>query len=340
LAALAAALEASFRLLRRLLVLVALAYLASGFFIVRQDESALVQVGGRLRGGEAGRALGPGLHWTWPRPFARVTRVPTGVQDIRTDAFWPEDPGLRAGLPPDQLPPPPPTLHPRRDGYLLSADASLFHARLAARVRVTDPVRHRLAFRDPERLLENELRRVALRAAARTPVDEALRGDSETFRKHLEDLLRDRCARLGLGVEVQRVDLLTAPPRQASKAFQSLVEARLESSRTVEQARARAERLRQEAGGEVDRVLARAQAEKARRVAETAASVARFRAVLARYRENPLIVGELLRQETLARGLAKVGERVVVPATQSGEELRLHIPRLPAPRPSLPEASP
>ena len=329
LAALSRALDASFRFLRRGMAAVALLYLASGVFTLRQDEVGFVLVGGQVRGGDGDRLLRPGLHWTWPRPFARVVRVPAAAREVRTDAFWHEEPAGQKGLTSDQLPPPPPTLHPRRDGYLLSADTSLFHARLAARYRVADPAGVRFGFAEPERLLENELRRAALRAAAQTPVDEALRTEGEAFRKRIEDVLRDRCAKLRLGLEIDRVDLMTAPPRQAAAAFQDVVKARLESSRAVEQARARANRLANEAAGEADGILARATAEKTRLVADTTATVARFRAVLARYRDNPVIVGNLLLQESLSRALAGVGETFVLPGAAKGDELRLNIPRLP-----------
>lgn len=328
-AALSRALDSSFRFLRLLMLLVGVLYLGSGFFVVPQDQRAFVLVAGKVRGDGAARILGPGPHWTWPRPIARVVRVPGAVREIRTDAFWPEEPAGQKGLPPDQLPPPGPTLHPKRDGYLLTADASLFHARLALRYRVSDPQAYAFGHADPESVLGNELRRAAMRAAAVTPVDEALRTDSEAFRKRIEDVLRDRAHRLGLGVELERVDLMAIPPRQTQEAFQDVVKARLEAAKLGEEARSAAVRLANEAAAESDRLVSQAGAYKTNVVAQTVANVARFKAVLANYRQNPVIIASLLRQESISRALSSVGEQFVLPAAGKSDQLRLDIPRQP-----------
>jgi membrane protease subunit HflK len=144
--------------------------------------------------------------------------------------------------------------------------------------------------------------------------------------------LRDRAGKLALGIDVERVDLMATPPRQAQEAFQAVIKARLEAGKAVAESKGIAARLANEALGESDRRLAEAQTYRTRVVSETVAQVARFKAVLARYRDNPQIIFSLMRQETVSRALASTGERFILPAGGKGDELRVTIPRQPAVR--------
>lgn len=323
-AALNEALRISFRLLRAAMLLLLVCYLATGIFIVRQHEEAFVLLLGRISGSGESRLLGPGLHWALPRPVAEVVRVPSArIQTLESDTFWyylSEEDRL-TGDPP----PPGPTLPPLRDGYTLSADANLLHSRWAVRYRISDPEQFLFAFGAPEQILRSELDRAVVLASSRFGIDEAMRSEIESFRSAVDTCLRERCRELGLGVQVDRVDLLAViPPRQVAQAFDAVISAEQEQSRSISEARSYAARLDNEAQGEAARLKDEGDAARRRIVSEVRASADYFTTVREKYVKNPDITAQVLLQDVLRRVLTGVDEKYVIHRNADGtQELRL-----------------
>lgn len=326
--ALAEALQVSFRALRAAMVLLLVLYLASGVFIVRQDEKAMVLVFGRLQGEGPGRWREPGLHWTWPRPIGEVVRVRTEqIQLLETTTFTvpPPLPGQPPPGPGGDTP-----LRPGTDGYALTGDANLMHARWALRYRVTDPEWGQFRVADVAAVLHRELDRAVQRVAAGLSIDRALRTDLESFRAGVADRLSQRVIQLGLGVQLVAVEILSvAPPRQVADAFSAVIAAEQERSEKISAARAQAARLLNEAEGEAARLRAEALAYQRRVVSEVSADADYFQRVHAEYETNPDVVARTLLQDTLRRGLASVQEKFVLPVGASRQQLRLLLNRTP-----------
>lgn len=326
--ALADALQVSFRALRAAMVVLLVLYLASGVFIVRQDERAMVLVFGRLQGTGAERLKEPGLHWTWPRPIGEVVRVRTEqIQSLETTTFTvpPPAPGQPATPPGGDTP-----LRPGTDGYSLTGDANLMHSRWALRYRVTDPEWERFRVADVTAVLHRELDRAIQRVAAEYPIDRALRTDLESFRAAVADRLTQQALRLGFGVQIVAVEILSvAPPRQVADAFSAVIAAEQERSEKISAARAEAARLLNEAQGQAARLRAEAAAYQRRVVSEVSADADYFLRVHAEYEKNPDVVARTLLQDTLRRGLASVQEKFVLPVGTPGQQLRLLLNRAP-----------
>ena len=68
--ALAEALQSSFKVIRVLMVVLAVAFLGSGITKVGVGEQALL-----LRFGEYKEPLPPGLHFAWPNPIDQIEKV-------------------------------------------------------------------------------------------------------------------------------------------------------------------------------------------------------------------------------------------------------------------------
>jgi len=119
------ALGVSFIILQVIMLIVVVAFLASGFKTIGPDEQALVLRFGRLCDindvGADPYVRGEGLIWTFPYPIDQVIRIPVEEKvRFETRSFWyfekPED-VLGAG--PRGLAPAGPKLNPVRDGYTL-----------------------------------------------------------------------------------------------------------------------------------------------------------------------------------------------------------------------------
>jgi len=313
-AALVEALDTSFRLLRWALAGLLGVYLLSGLFVVRQQERAFVLVFGRAQGIGDERVRPPGLHWTLPRPFAEIRRVETErVRVVMTAAPLPApEPGG-----------PGPTV--AWDEYLLAGDANLLHAVWALRYTVRDPAAWLFGFENPDAALRNELAHAVIRTTARFAVDAALRTDVESLRAAVEETVRRRVAAIGVGAQVERVDLVSAaPPPPVAAAFDSVVQSEQERSRLIGEARAYAARVENETTGAAARLRSEAEAYRRRLVAEVAAEADYFTAVYARYLAQPEVIAQTLHQETLRRALRRVaGVYYLRPSPDGKQELRL-----------------
>jgi len=310
-AALSDALNATFRALRFVMVLLLVVYACSGIFIVKQHEKAFVLRFGRIVGVGEDRVKGPGLHWTLPRPFSEIVRVQTErVQALATRTFWytsdmeyQEEAGAQAGE----------TLQPDRDGYNLTGDANLLHSTWSVRYTIDNPESALFGFNDIDKVLHGELDRAVMSVTARFSIDRALRTDLESLREAVENTLRRRAADLKLGVRVQGIDLLAIfPPRQVAQAFDDVVQAEQQRGKQISDARAYASRAINEAKGETSRIRSEGEAYSKRLLSEIQSDADYFEQVYVKYKQNPETVRSTLLQDTVRRTLANVDQKYIV----------------------------
>lgn len=319
--ALSEALSGTVAALRLVLAVAVLAYLGSGFYVVRQHERAVELRLGRPVGQGERRVNGPGLHLAWPAPIGEVRRVDVGTpRTVATEAFWyaltdTERATGKEGTPPA-------TLRPGRDGYLITVDRNLLHARWEASYEVTDPVRYLFAAGDIAATVESALAGAVSQAAAERGVDAALR-EQQSFRERVETLLAARLGGLELGLRPRGVRLLElAPPRQVRAAFDQAAQAAEQRRQAVDEAQRQATRRRQEAAGEAARIVAQARAEAATYVQRLRAEAERFEQLLPEYRADPELFRRRLRGDA-RRAAAERADLIVLPP--SGElELRTY----------------
>lgn len=326
--ALTDALNVSFRVLRFVIALLLLLYLSTGVFRVDQHEKAFVLLFGKISGLGTERVKGPGIHWTLPRPFAHVIKVPTErVRTVETSAFWYEPrAGVPEGLPPGpEAPPPKPSLEPGKDGYTLTGDANLLHSRWALRYTIENPEAYLFDFREADALIRRELEHGIVSVSAQFQIDQALRTDLEAFRAAVDAKVRERSRRFQTGIRVQGVDVLAlAPPLQVAAAFASVIEAEQDRSKSISAARGDATRLLNEARGQAAKTKSEAEAYARRLVSEVSADADYFDKVYEQFIENPDVIARTLRQDTVRRTLHQVEQIYLVHEKKSGEqELRL-----------------
>ena len=116
------ALRISFAILKVIMVILIVAFLASGFKSVGSDEKALVLRFGKIQGVGQEAILGPGAHWTFPYPIDEVVRIPVEKNiNLAINTFWYKEtrddilgPGVKPrNYVPDQL-------DPVQEGYCLT----------------------------------------------------------------------------------------------------------------------------------------------------------------------------------------------------------------------------
>ncbi|MBL9127421.1 MAG: protease modulator HflK [Verrucomicrobiales bacterium] len=325
--ALAEALQSSFVIVRILLAFLVLYFLGSGIFTVTSQERAIV-----LRFGKPVRTagqveVGPGLHWAYPYPIDEVVKMPVAqLQSVRSSVGWyavtPEQEA--AGEVPDVGN----SLNPASEGYSISGDGNIFHARAIVRYRITEPLKFFLNHRDGSATMTNLLDNALSFAAARYRVDDALRRDMAGFKEAVVRRVNELVTAHDLGVTLDQSDIELRPPRQVKADFDAVLSAEAERAKSVSEAQGYANKVVNEARGQATARVNSGETDRNRMVQAVSAEAKKFASLLPEYRKNPALFQERLLVETVRRVYTNAQDKFYAPL-RSGDELRLQLNREP-----------
>ena len=265
------ALRVSFWILKSIMLILVLIFLASGFRTVGSGEKGLILRFGKIRGAGQERLLDQGLHWLWPYPIEELVKIPvTKKFNLPVYRFWyNENLGDR------------PSLDPVRDGYCLTrsgkrteagltmegSDYNIFHAKWQVTYSISDPerffrgvyVREVLPGEDYTKIIEESLRPLVFDSFADAVVvsmvnftiEEAI-SSSSRIPDAVETILQKKLDAIKSGIKVDSVQLLNPTwPRQVDNAFWGYVRASQTKQRDISEARSYADETLNNAAGEV-----------------------------------------------------------------------------------------
>lgn len=338
--ALAEALRSSFVIVKAVMVLLVLLFLASGFFTVGPQERAIILRFGKARGEGEKALLGPGLHWSFPYPIDESIKVSiSGLQQVSSTVGWyavtPEQ--MLAGI----EPPAGATLNPIVDGYVLTADVNIIHTRATLTYRIQDPIQYVFSFVTASNAVQSALDNGLLYAAARFNVDDMLTRDIAGFQEAVRRRTTQLLASQELGVVVEQCVVQSAPPRQLKDAFANVLKAEVMRSKLLNEARTYENQITNKASADAESLVNLAQSDRARLVSDTSAQAERFQEVLPQYRRHSALFVEQRLTETLGRVLTNVQDKIFLAESAAGKpkELRLLLNRE-VPKPKTEEAKP
>ena len=207
--------------------LVFLVYALSGLYAVQSDETGVVQRFGRPLPG----SLSAGLHWRWPWPIERVTRVrPERVYTVeigfRTLPGSKVVPGGRAwssahgadGM----------TREPD-EAVMITGDGNLLELQGSLRYTITEPHAFLFEVNQPEKVLRNAAESVLREVVAGKRMADLLTGDRGAFQREVLARLADRCRESrpgGIGLRVEGVSLHDMhPPQEVVAAYHDVTRA-------------------------------------------------------------------------------------------------------------------
>jgi len=228
--ALVDSLHFSFKILKVVMLLVVIAYLASGTFQVKPGQVAMVTRFGKVLGPD--RELKQGLHWSWPWPIDQYILVPKGmVRSVdcnlwyqMTDQENGQGRSAMAGF----------SLVPGKDDYIITGDANIMHASITVYYGIVDAYEYVRNIPDaenwnpatnanfaPEKNLINQLAyRAMIRASGQFKTEELMSSDKSRFTTLIKQYLQQSLRSLNCGLEIKDVLLQKIePPRQVINSF-------------------------------------------------------------------------------------------------------------------------
>jgi membrane protease subunit HflK len=259
-------------------------YLASGLYVVRGNEQALVKRFGRA---EPGLVAG-GLHFELPWPFVSIERV--NVNELRTIAV-----GIAAaeafdgaGFLRD--------VNLDRQGEFLTGDKNILNVQVTIHYAIADPHRYFFDCRSPDTGLRLLAESLAAEKIAQCGVDYVHPLGLSELQLLLTRALREAADRQPWGLAVDRVTIVGAPPVEVKAAFVDVSNARAERDRMISQEESRREKLLAASEGKVRQILDRAEAERLTRVESARGSADRFLRVVAQFQNEAESGGQSARE--------------------------------------------
>jgi len=268
------------RFLGFLVLVLACAWLASGTTTVQPGSRAVV-----LRGGRIDREHGAGLVIALPRPFEDVEVVP-GAESQQSLLVTDLDLTQRGKGNAE-------TFDVRAEGgYALTGDIGVIRIQGTVNYRISDASAWFLARDQVAPALRRTFCAAVVAACARRPLDGVLvaraaapdatdaavtedtraASDRENLRQDVATDLAKRLAPLGLGIEVQRVDLTAFLPDQAQQAFDAVTAAAADAAAEIARANTTAERNKQQADQDADNKQHQAEAKARETIAAATAA--------------------------------------------------------------------
>jgi membrane protease subunit HflK len=348
--ALAEALRSSFAIVKIVMVLMVVAFFASGFFQVGPAERAVILRFGKPVGTGQKALLNAGLHWSFPYPIDDVVKIPiTESQKVRSTTGWwfttPEqeltgDDQTASG-----------SLNPAVDGYVLTADRNIIHVRATIYYHIDDPIRAVFGFAGGtnagfnlagvSNAVQNALDNALLFTAAKFNVDDILTRDVAGFQDAVLARVGDLTEQAHLGIVIDNCQVQSVAPRQLQDVFARVTEARQNQSKQINEANAYRDKTLLNAAAQASAITTQAAAASANYVVAIQADANAFTNSLPKYEGNPYLFAQQKVAETMALVLTNVQDKIFLPERADGQsrELRLMLNREP-PQPKSATANP
>ena len=283
-----------------IVALIALAYLASGIFIVAPDERAVV-----LRFGKVVRDAGPGPHYRLPAPIERELKVQ--VTKIRKEeiGFQTISPG-----------PPPRFRQIPKEALMLTGDNNIVDLDFIIQYRVKQTPEGLTDFlfnvSDPRQALRDAAEASMREVIGASKIDEALTEGKQQIQQSAEQSLQAILDEYGAGIQIVTVKLQDVePPGDVIDAFKDVISAEQDKERMINEARGYANDIVPKARGQAAQILNEAEAYSQSQVAEAEGGADRFVAVYDEYVKAKDVTKRRLYLETMERVMARADKIIL-----------------------------
>ena len=328
--ALSDALSSSFKIVKVLMFALVVIFLGSGIFTVEPNEVAVVLRFGKPVGSGADQVLQQGLHWSFPSPIDEIVTVPIGeTRNVSaTNCWYAVSPEMEVS---GQLPFAQPSLQPGVDGYALTSDGNIIHAKAIAQYLIADPVSFEFNFLKVENLLENALNNALLFASAQFSADDALYRNRLAYKEKVRMRFLQSIQKAKLGIELQSLDVQTFPPIFVKEAFELVTQTEQSVSQMRNEAEGDASSMLRRSQGRAQAIISEGLTRSNLITSRVVADAKVFNQLLPHFEANPEFFRKRLIIEGMGRVLGNAQDTWLLPGVDDGssQELRLQLNREP-----------
>ena len=248
-------------------VLVAVIWGFSGFYIVDEAERGVVLRFGRV----LDLTVQPGLHWN-PPVVDEVSLV--NVSELNAKTY--------------------------ENRAMLTTDENIIDIAVTVQYLIQDPVKYVIAVQDPELSLDNASESAIRHVVGGNFMDQILTTGRDRIADDVHERLQDYMNVYNTGIFVSQVNVVDAqPPDAVRPAFDDVIRAREDEQRVQNQAQQYSNQIIPEARGEAQRRIESANAYSAEVVAEATGDASRFDQLLTEYLKSPEVTRQRLYIDSL-----------------------------------------
>ncbi len=289
-----------------LIALVAVVWLASGFYIVDASQRGVV-----LTLGKYSETTEPGLRWRlpWPIQTHEVVNL-TGVRTIEI--------GYRGSEKNKVL----------KEALMLTDDENIVSVQFAVQYLLKDPKAYLFNNRQPDDAVTQAAETAIREVVGKSKMDYVLYEGRDVIAANTQKTMQEILDRYDTGIQIRAVTMQsTQPPEQVQAAFDDAVKAGQDRERQKNEGEAYANDVIPRARGTASRLLQEAEGYRARLVATAEGEAARFAKLQSEYAKAPEVTRQRLYLETMQQIFANTS-KVMIDAKGSGNLLYLPLDKL------------
>ena len=289
-----------------LAALVAVIWLASGFYIVDASQRGVVLQFGRYL-----ETTEPGLRWRLPFPIQSHELV--NLSGVRTLEI-----GYR-GTERNQV---------LREALMLTDDTNIVNIQFAVQWILKDPIEYSFNNRSPDDAVKGAAESAVREIVGKSQMNFVLFEGREQIATHAAQLMQEILDRYQSGIQISKVTMQNAqPPEQVQDAFNDAVKADQDRERQVNEGQAHANNVIPLARGTAARLLQEAEGHRQRVIATAEGDTSRFRQIQSEYAKAPEVTRQRMYLETMQQIYANT-TTVLIDAKGSGNLLYLPLDKL------------
>jgi len=286
-----------------IVVLLVLAWVGSGFYIVDEGQRGVV-----LRFGKHVETTLPGLRWHIPSPVEAVESVNIG--QVRTVEI-----GYRNNVRSKVL----------KESLMLTDDENIIDIQFAVQYILNSPENFLFNNRDPESTVLQVAETAIRQIIGTSRMDFVLYEGREEVTAKTTRLMQEILDRYQIGISINRVTMQNAqPPEQVQAAFDDAVKAGQDRERQRNEGQAYANDVIPRAQGGAARLLEEAQGYKQRVIAAAGGDASRFAQVQAEYAKAPEVTRDRMYFDTIQQVLSSTS-KILIDQEKGGGNL-LYLP--------------
>jgi membrane protease subunit HflK len=283
-------------------VVIFLLWLASGFYIVEEGQTALV-----LRFGEYKYSSNAGFNWRIPYPvdqhetvnFAQLRQTTVGVRNNQTQTSG-------------------------RDSLMLTTDENIVDVQFAVQYRVGNPEDYVFNNLRPDDIVRQAAETAMREVVGRSIADAVLYENKEAISTEALKITQVIADKYKSGLTIVNLTIQNVqPPEEVQAAFSDAIKAAQDAEKTKNEAKAYANDVIPRARGAARRVLEEAKGYQERVIATATGDSERFKKLVVEYKNAPQITRKRLYLESMEEVFSNVSKVMI--ETKSGSNL-LYLP--------------
>jgi len=273
-----------------LVIIAALIWLGSGFYIVDASQRGVV-----LRFGKLIETTEPGPRWHLPFPVESVEIV--NLSQVRTIEV-----GYRENVKNKML----------KESLMLTDDENIIDIQFAVQYFLKDPGEYLFNNRNPDENVRQAAETAIREVVGKNKMDFVLYEGREQVAAAATQLIQDILDRYKSGILISKLTMQNAqPPEQVQAAFDDAVKAGQDKERQKNEGQSYANDVIPRASGTAARLLQEAEGYKLSVIANAEGDASRFKQVLVEYEKAPAVTRDRMYLDMMSQVMSNVSKVMV-----------------------------